>query len=1381
MRISCLILPAWLCVLQGVAWLGDHEVFGGSGPLQAVAGAQTLTNVADCLSHVRRGSNQTAAVRVEATITLVDRERSLIVVQDDASAMAVSMPLAGQTLRPGQRVVIEGSGIVPYTRVFPAYPDQPSERSILTLFETPSGAGTHYLTRIRGYLRPSVSGSYTFWVAADDGAELWMSADASPEQMAKIVGTGIGNPTSLREWERYPLQRSQPVTLKAGERYYVEALHVQSYGRDCFAVAWEGPGIERTVIETRYLTPWTEAPAGESLPSEIPQATNGLLWERWNNFLVREYDALGARSVHESIVRIPSLRLTVLGEGKLPDPHRIVPGGSLNTVASLQWVELEGDVSFAALKEGGLQLELKQEDSPLGVRILDRKGVSIEEMIHSRVRVRGVLEHAYNPTGALTSSVMWVPNAQQVGVLESQESHSEWLSQFPICEVEPSNPEMRWGRQISVRGRVVQQSTNGLTVVRGGDNFRAYCSADGSNWMSLGSAVEIGMSNSVLGGLAVVSRHDTEQASARFSDLKGWGTNWLGAEIGNPGQAGSFSVRDGILTVAGSGRKIGERGDQHYYLHQSMPDEGEISAQLIDLTSPNTRAQVGLMMRESLDARAPFAAVLFAPAIGPAFQYRRTLGEPVTGFEAKPEYGGFRWLKLVRQKSLLQVQGEPGPEIGANQEVNVTGVLTWQNGTPILTKAFFEPARAGRRTSPAVNAPLQSIASFVSSARHPPEPFLSTRMESPRLSGVVTFCGDFLGEPVMFVQSGDRGGIRLGWTGVSVRPKFEVGQFVELWGNADVRKFPVILQPVDLKLAGWGTLPEPESYASALVKGDGAQAQWVEATGVVRSEATNGVLNLMTKDGPLAVWIGSSQSGGPGNYVDAGLRVRGVLSLDSTRNAHLLVPSSAFVEVQEHAPADPFDIPSFSIAALTTFELKPERLRRMKLGGVVTCALSKRIYLQDDTGAAQVQTGEAASFRPGDRVEVVGFPEQDSAVLSLSGAIIRKVGTGEPPKPIQVSVNELVRGSFAGRLVQLEATLLEHRELREVQLLTLQVGAKVFEASLTANEHERLPPIPPGSRVAITGVGQPDPPAKRSKIFGTEAGPAAASLRLWLPDRDSVTVLERPSWWTIKRAVAVGGMLAFGQLVALLWVRLLRRRVAQRTRELQATMQQLERETRTAAVLGERDRLAAEIHDSLEQGLTAIMLQLDAANKHSSQSPEIRRHVQMARGMAEFSRAEVQHAVWDMQSPLLDNEDLGTALKHLAGQLGTGSPKVSVAVIGSPRPLPSSHEHHLLRIAQEAITNAMKHAQAGNIQVALDYSGSDLMLGITDDGVGFVPGDVKAQGQNGRFGLHGLRARAKKIAAQLEIASQPGKGTTISVRMNLNHEPTEFVEELGAS
>lgn len=225
---------------------------------------------------------------------------------------------------------------------------------------------------------------------------------------------------------------------------------------------------------------------------------------------------------------------------------------------------------------------------------------------------------------------------------------------------------------------------------------------------------------------------------------------------------------------------------------------------------------------------------------------------------------------------------------------------------------------------------------------------------------------------------------------------------------------------------------------------------------------------------------------------------------------------------------------------------------------------------------------------------------------------------------------------------------------------------------------------------------------------------------------------------------------------------ILERLVRERTDELRDAMHQLNEETRNAATVAERNRLAGEIHDSLQQGLSGLILQLDATLKLSGLPPDVRSRLNVARNMVSFTRHEVQHAVWDMESPLLDDAELGTALQRMATFISPGTPRVDVQVSGSSADLSSSTRHHLLRMAQEAITNAVRHAAARTITVALACDRDGVTLQVTDDGNGFVPAEVLSNGI-GHFGLRGLRGRASKIGGELVIQSAPGQGTSIRI------------------
>ncbi len=235
--------------------------------------------------------------------------------------------------------------------------------------------------------------------------------------------------------------------------------------------------------------------------------------------------------------------------------------------------------------------------------------------------------------------------------------------------------------------------------------------------------------------------------------------------------------------------------------------------------------------------------------------------------------------------------------------------------------------------------------------------------------------------------------------------------------------------------------------------------------------------------------------------------------------------------------------------------------------------------------------------------------------------------------------------------------------------------------------------------------------------------------------------------------------------------------VQERTDQLQVTMQKLNEETRNTATLAERHRLAGEIHDSLQQGLSGLILQLDATLKLSTLAEDVRSRLNVARNMVSFTRHEVQHAVWNMESPLIEDAELGEALQKITSLIGPGAAKIDISVTGSVVPPPSATKHHLLRIAQEAITNSVRHAAPNTIAIRLDYAADSVSLAVSDDGIGFNADNVLAKGA-GHFGLRGLRGRAAKISGKLQIESQPGKGTLIRVIVPLATTPKTTNDEV---
>ena len=142
------------------------------------------------------------------------------------------------------------------------YPNNPTGSVQLTSLEGPTNWTNNYGTRIRGYVHPATSGSYTFWVAGNDNTELYLSTSDNPASSSRIAY--VNGSTNSRQWNKYASQQSVTINLTAGQKYYIEVLHKEGTGGDNVAVAWQGPGIAQQVIAGSYLSPFVPAGGGSS-------------------------------------------------------------------------------------------------------------------------------------------------------------------------------------------------------------------------------------------------------------------------------------------------------------------------------------------------------------------------------------------------------------------------------------------------------------------------------------------------------------------------------------------------------------------------------------------------------------------------------------------------------------------------------------------------------------------------------------------------------------------------------------------------------------------------------------------------------------------------------------------------------------------------------------------------------------------------------------------------------------------------------------------------------------------------------------------------------------------------------------------------------------
>ncbi|MFE0177696.1 sensor histidine kinase [Streptomyces sp. NPDC059002] len=216
-------------------------------------------------------------------------------------------------------------------------------------------------------------------------------------------------------------------------------------------------------------------------------------------------------------------------------------------------------------------------------------------------------------------------------------------------------------------------------------------------------------------------------------------------------------------------------------------------------------------------------------------------------------------------------------------------------------------------------------------------------------------------------------------------------------------------------------------------------------------------------------------------------------------------------------------------------------------------------------------------------------------------------------------------------------------------------------------------------------------------------------------------------------------------------------------------------QAREAGVADERRRLAAEIHDTIAQGLTGIIAQLQvvAGAQDTENAALAREHLGRAADLARHSLGEARRSVHNLSPAALEHDRLPEALKKTVAEWAerTGV-RADFTVTGTAEHLHDEIEATLLRIVQEALSNTARHAGATRLGVTLSFMGDEVTLDVRDDGRGFDPLATVRRTGTGGFGLDGMRARAERIAGSLTVESEPGGGTALSARVPLvRHEP----------
>ena len=580
-------------------------------------------------------------------------------------------------------------------------------------------------------------------------------------------------------------------------------------------------------------------------------------------------------------------------------------------------------------------------------------------------------------------------------------------------------------------------------------------------------------------------------------------------------------------------------------------------------------------------------------------------------------------------------------------------------------------------------------------------------------------------------------------------------EIIELEGKTGPGKFAPVIVETALHTLGTGKLPNAQLLPFSEIADGQRDSQWVKVRGIVRSASVDRTswqemalaLRVASEGGDLNVRVPINQVQDFSSWIDREILIEGVCGSLYNINRQLTgilfyVPRLEFITLETRAPEVP-------LSGLLRFSLDENARHRVRVRGIVELQLpGSALFLQGQSKGLRVLTSQDTPVEIGDELEVIGFPATGESAPILEDAAFHRLTHAAAPLPVKLDLDQPWE-QYDGALVSTDAKLLNRAARLDGLRLLLQHGDTIFEATLPAGiAADGLMSVPLNSEVRVAGV---------CLVRSGGLWKIPESLRLLLRSPRDVVVTRKPSWWSLRHALWLLGIACGILLIVMAWIFVLRRR-------LREQMETIRQKLRSGAVLEERNRIARELHDTLEQELAGITLQLDLAVDCFEGAPRVAQQaVETARDMSRHSMVEARRSVWDLRCQLLEQGDLVSALAQIVQPLSPrDGGRIEVNIEGGPVRLPGPIEMNLLRIGQEAVGNAVKHGRARTVSIQLRYAASSVRLTISDDGTGF---ESDQPGRAGHFGIQDMRERALSMGSSLNIESRPSQGTVISVEV----------------
>jgi signal transduction histidine kinase len=463
------------------------------------------------------------------------------------------------------------------------------------------------------------------------------------------------------------------------------------------------------------------------------------------------------------------------------------------------------------------------------------------------------------------------------------------------------------------------------------------------------------------------------------------------------------------------------------------------------------------------------------------------------------------------------------------------------------------------------------------------------------------------------------------------------------------------------------------------------------------------------------------------------------------------------IKVSKSPSDEAFSAPMFNdTLTMGPMEIQSLGLRRAK--GTVVAAWCPRNILIETEQKNLIYATVANQKLPssGSDIEIEGVPETDLFNITLSRAVWRTcdLKPSPPQNPLDTDFTKLLgpyknrklNPYFNGRTIRIKGNVIGLESSGD------HVG------TILISEKERILPIDTsmvtgaadgisvGCRLEVTGVCILETENWRpNSLF-----PPASGYRVVIRNPDDLRIISHPPWWTPKRLLAVIGILL--AVLAALSVRMMI------TRRFNAMITK----AKIDAKVGERTRLAVELHDSIAQDLTGIAMEIRSAKRaKDTDAANLDRHLNLAADVLDSCRDELRNCIWDLRNLTLDDATIDEAIRRTLQQ-HLGGAKLEVRFAVERKRFSDNTFHTILRIIRELTINAVRHGAATDIKVAGCIDGGNLLISVRDNGCGFDP-DNAPGASSGHFGLQGIRERVETLEGSFEIESGRKSGGTKAI------------------